>query len=110
MFLDDQPVEAADSWYPASVARGTPLAEPRKIRGGAVTLLAGLGYVASEAREDIAFRAAADQEADALGLPAGTPVIVLSRTILSADDVPFEASVMVMVAEGRRLRYQLAVG
>jgi DNA-binding GntR family transcriptional regulator len=110
MLLDGQPVELTDSWYPEEIAAGTALADPRKIKGGAVTLLAGLGYVVHEAREDIAFRGATVGEAGELGLRAGTPVIVLSRTCLTAGGVPFEVSVMVMVAEGRHLRYRLIAG
>jgi DNA-binding GntR family transcriptional regulator len=107
MFLDDRPVELTDSWYPVHVADGTALTSTGKIKGGAVTLLSDLGYVVHEAREDIAFRAATEPEAAELRLPAGTPVIVLSRTCLTSEGVPFEASVMVMVAEGRHLRYRL---
>jgi GntR family transcriptional regulator len=110
MLLDGQPVELTDSWYPAKIAAGTALAAPGKIRGGAVTLLGSLGYAVHEAREDITVRAAAAGEAAELGLPVGTPVIVLSRTCLTAEGTPFEASVMVMVAEGRHLRYRLTAG
>lgn len=107
MLLDDRPVELTDSWYPAQIAAGTALAAPGKIKGGAVTLLAGLGYAVHEAREDITFRATTAGEAAELELQAGTPAIVLSRTCLTVEGVPFEASVMVMVAEGRHLRYRL---
>jgi GntR family transcriptional regulator len=110
MLLDGQPVELTDSWYPAHVAAGTALAAPAKIRGGAITLLGSLGYAVNEAREDITFRGAAAGEAAELGLPAGTPVIVLCRTCLTADGTPFEASVMVMVAADRQLRYRLVAG
>jgi DNA-binding GntR family transcriptional regulator len=110
MLLDGQAVELTDSWYPAKIAAGTALAGPGKIRGGSVTLLAGLGYAVHEAREDIVFRAATDSEAAELGLSPGTPVIMLSRTCLTDAGVPFEASVMVMVAEGRHLRYRLIAG
>lgn len=110
MLLDGQPVELTDSWYPAEIAEGTALAAPGKIRGGAVTLLADMGYAVHEAREDIVFRSATGDEAAELGLSPGTPVIVLSRTCLNADGVAFEASVMVMVAEGRHLRYRLVAG
>jgi len=110
MFLDDRPVELTDSWYPVEIAGGTTLAETGKIKGGAVTLLAGIGYPVHEAREDITFRGATSGEAAELGLAAGTPVIVLSRTCLNAEGVVFESSVMVMVAEGRHLRYRLVAG
>ncbi|MFB4300337.1 GntR family transcriptional regulator [Actinomadura sp. NTSP31] len=107
MLLDGRPVELTDSWYPAEIAEGTALATPGKIKGGAVTVLAGMGYPVHEAREDIVFRGATADEAAELGSSAGTPVIVLSRTCLNADGVAFETSVMVMIAEGRHLRYRL---
>ncbi|MEU0517976.1 UTRA domain-containing protein [Streptosporangium sp. NPDC006007] len=107
MLLDDRPVELTDSWYPERIAAGTALASPEKIKGGAVTLLADLGYAVHEAREDITFRAATADEASELEIPAGTPVITLFRTCLTAEGEPFEASVMVMVAENRHLRYRL---
>lgn len=110
MLLDGQPVELTDSWYPTGIAGGTALATPGKIKGGAVTLLAEMGYAVHEAREDIVFRGATGDEAAELDLPPGTPVIVLSRTCLNAEGVAFEASVMVMIAEGRHLRYRLVAG
>ena len=110
VLLDGKPIETADSWYPASIASATPLAQPRKIKGGAVTLLAGLGYVAREALDDISVRGATEPEAELLSLQVGAPVIVVFRTTVSEHDVPFEATVMVMVPEDRHLRYPLSVG
>ncbi|MDA0565259.1 UTRA domain-containing protein [Streptomonospora sp. S1-112] len=110
MSLDDRPVELTDSWYPADIAAGTALAEAGKIKGGAVTLLADLGYAVHEAREEIEVRGATQGEAAELRLAAGAPVIVLRRTCLTAEGRPFEVSVMAMVPEGRRLRYRLIAG
>jgi GntR family transcriptional regulator len=110
VFLDDKPIEIVDSWYPASIASATLLAEPRKIKGGAVTLLADMGYVARGALDDVSVRGATRQEAGLLGLPPRAPVIVVFRTTVSESDVPFEATVMVMVPEDRHLRYPLSPG
>ena len=111
VFLDGAPVELVDSWYPASVAAGTALAGPGKIKGGAVTLLAGMGYVARGALDDISVRGATEAEADLLAVSAGAPVIVVFRVVEAAETgVPFEATVMTMVPEGRHLRYPLAAG
>jgi GntR family transcriptional regulator len=110
VLLDGKPIETVDSWYPASIASATALAEPRKIKGGAVTLLADMGYVARGALDDISVRGATGPEADLLGLQAGAPVIVVFRTAVSERDVPFEATVMVMVPEDRHLRYPLSAG
>jgi DNA-binding GntR family transcriptional regulator len=109
MLFNEQPVELTDSYYPASIARGTPLAEFRKIRGGAVSLLADLGYTPRHAREDVAARLAVPAERAVLRLGDNECVLLLSRLLITEKDQPIEASVMTMVATGRRLRYQLSV-
>lgn len=107
MLLDDHPVELVDSYYPATVARGTRLAEPRKIPGGAVAFLAGLGHPARQVREDVSARLATPDERATLRLDDPSCVLLLTRTLIAGNEVPVEASVMTMVADGRRLRYEL---
>jgi GntR family transcriptional regulator len=107
MLFDDHPVELVDSYYPAALARGTRLAESRKIPGGAVTFLADLGYPARRVREDVSARLATPEERSALQLEAPSCVLLLARTLTTENDLPVEASVMTMVADGRRLRYEL---
>jgi DNA-binding GntR family transcriptional regulator len=107
MLFDDHPVELTDSYYPATIARGTPLADPRKIRGGAVAFLADLGYPPRRVREDVSARFATPTEQAALQLGDPACVLMLSRTLITDNDLPVEASVMTMVADGRRLRYEL---
>ncbi|MEU3522189.1 UTRA domain-containing protein [Streptomyces sp. NPDC006654] len=104
IMLDDQPVELADSYYSARVARGTPLAAAGKIRGGAITLLASMGFV-PEANpvEDVGPAIATTSQCDALNLPPGTPVLVLTRLTRSTTGEPIEVSVMTMT---RHLRYR----
>lgn len=109
MRVDGQPIELTDSYYPPAIARGTALAEHRKIRGGAPTLLAELGYRAGHVVEDVESRMPTEQERSALDLTSGEPVLVLSRLTLSHRDEPMEASLMVMRARGRRLRYETEV-
>ncbi|MEE6269145.1 UTRA domain-containing protein [Streptomyces diastatochromogenes] len=104
ILLDSQPVELADSYYPAHIARGTGLAEMGKIPGGAVTLLAKLGFTAeSDPLEDVAAAAATTSECEALGLPARTPVLVLTRFTTSTLGTPMEVSIMTMT---RHLQYR----
>lgn len=110
VLLDGLPVELADSYYPARVAAGTGLAEPRKVPGGAVTLLAQLGYVAGHVEETVTARMPTEAEREALRLGDRDPVIVLSRLVLSGDDQPMEACVMTMTASDRALRYRLRLG
>ncbi|MFD0204041.1 MULTISPECIES: GntR family transcriptional regulator [Saccharothrix] len=107
MLFNDHPVELVDSYYPANIARGTRLAEHRKIPGGAVALLADLGYPPRRVREDVSARLATPDERAALALDDPSCVLVLARALVTESDLPVEASVMTMVAEGRRLRYEL---
>ncbi|MFB7939762.1 GntR family transcriptional regulator [Streptomyces sp. NPDC056049] len=106
ILLDDRPVELADSYYPVSVAGGTALAEPRKVPGGAVTLLGRLGYVGAEVVEDVSAGLATPEEREHLGLSEGSAVLRLLRLTRTADGTPMEASLMTMPA-GRHLTYRL---
>ncbi|MEU1731360.1 UTRA domain-containing protein [Streptosporangium sp. NPDC020145] len=109
MLLNSQPVELTDSYYPASIARGTRLAEPQKVLGGAVALLAGLGYTPRHAGEDISARPPNDEERQLLQLPSDEWVLVLSRVLRTDAGLPVEASTMTMLARGRHLHYALSL-
>ncbi|WP_248966018.1 UTRA domain-containing protein [Sphaerisporangium perillae] len=106
MLVDERPVELTDSYYPATVAAGTPLAEAKKIPGGAPTLLAEIGYSPDEVYEDISIRAPTREEADLLHVQDESLVVVLFRVVMAAGRIPFEASVMTMLPEGRHFRYR----
>jgi GntR family transcriptional regulator len=110
--LDDRPVEISESWYPLPVADGTALADDKPIRGGALRLLAELGYTAVRHIEDIAV---IDPPADAAEVLGTLPVLELIRASYTAAGEPFEVAVMLMsreMAPGvvRRLRYELRSG
>ncbi|GAB3161340.1 hypothetical protein GCM10027059_11260 [Myceligenerans halotolerans] len=107
MLLDDRPVELVDSYYPASIARDTRLAEMSKIPGGAVAHLASLGYPPRRVVEDVTARLATPVEAEEFGLELPAAVVELVRVIFSDDDRPVEASVMLSPADARRLRYEI---
>ncbi|KUP97963.1 hypothetical protein AC529_04090 [Thermobifida cellulosilytica TB100] len=110
MLFDGRPVELTHSYYPTPIASGTELAEPRKIPGGAPTLLARLGYPPHEVVEDISVRQATAVEAAELEITEGHPVLVLFRVTRAFDGTAFEASMMIMRPEGRHLRYRIMVG
>ncbi|WP_308312596.1 UTRA domain-containing protein [Streptomyces sp. ISL-11] len=107
ILLDGSPVELADSYYPARVAAGTALAEPRKVPGGAVTLLADLGYTATRVEEAVTARMPTESEREALELGDNEPVLVLSRIVFAGDGLPMEACEMTMTAKERTLRYRM---
>lgn len=108
ILLDGDVIELADSYYPLSVARGTALTEKRKIKGGAPTLLAELGYRPRHVTEDLEFRPANEFECTTLALPDGASVLTLLRTTSTEDGSPYEVQLMVMKAP-RRLHYEIEV-
>ncbi len=110
IYLDDCPVELTDSFYPLSIAAGTALAEPGKIRGGAVTLLASLGHVGRHVQEDVTARPPTAEDRETFALGEHDPVLVLTRLIRDEHDHPIEVDVMTMPARNGRLRYELKVG
>ncbi|MGO4417558.1 GntR family transcriptional regulator [Streptomyces sp. MCAF7] len=110
MYLDGQPCELTDSCYPAHIAVGTGLARTAKIRGGAVALLAELGYVGRRVREDVTARMPDEQERELLRTAELEPVMCLERVILDGDDRPIQADLITMPAHRQRLRYELRMG
>jgi DNA-binding GntR family transcriptional regulator len=108
ILLDGTPVELADSYYPLDIARDTPLAEHRKIKGGAPRILAELGYAPRAADEDISARLPDRREQDLLGIGQWEPVLDMLRAIRSQDR-PVEVTVMTKVGALSRLHYELTV-
>ena len=106
ILLDNDPVELSDSYYPATIAAGTRLADPRKIPGGAVRLLADLGYVGEDTVEHVRADIAAEEQAGLLGLAPGSAVLQLVRINATREGTPFEVSIMTMPPE-RHLTYRL---
>jgi GntR family transcriptional regulator len=95
---DDHPVELADSYYPESMAAGTPLAENRKIKGGAVRVLADLGLTPLQVSEHVTARRPTDQEQELLDIAADEPLLVLTRISRAATGQPVEYAMMRTVA------------
>jgi Transcriptional regulators len=108
MRRNGRPVELTDSYYPLSIATGTALAERRKIKGGAPTLLASLGHHPAEVAEDVTVRITSAAERAALELAADAPVLALLRTTTSQAQEAIEVSMMTMLP-GAKLHYEIEV-
>jgi len=104
--VDGAPVELVSSHFPTERlgVDAAPLGGPRQIKGGAVRLLADLGWTAAANVEDVSAETAAEHAVP--GIDAHTPVLVTRRTVLNAERVPFEYTVMV-AWDRRRQRYTL---
>jgi GntR family transcriptional regulator len=109
MRLDGRPFELTDSYYRRAIAAGTPLAEPKKIKGGALAVLAEQGKRPRRIREDVSTRPATDLERALLELDDSQWVLILFRATMAEDGTPIEVSVMTMVPANRRLTYELTL-
>ncbi|GIH91904.1 GntR family transcriptional regulator [Planobispora siamensis] len=106
LLLDGEPVELSWSYYPASIAAGSALAAPGKIRGGAPRVLAELGYPERRMVDRLSVRPPTTLEAEELEIPQGVSVIRQFRVIYSDDERPVEASVLVKPGHLYELVYE----
>lgn len=110
MYIDDEPVELTDSYYPLEVAADTALENPGRIPGGAVTLLAGLGYAAHHADEAVDLDShPTPTEAELLDVEPSTRVVRIRRVVKTAADTPFETMEIVMLPAGRTLHHRVII-
>ena len=107
LLLDGEPAELVWSYYCADIARGTPLAEQRKIRGGSPAVLADLGYQPHNAVDQVSARLATVAEFVALRLPEDMPVLRQFRVVYSAGHQPIEVTVMIKSAQKYEIQYEL---
>ncbi|MFJ6570016.1 GntR family transcriptional regulator [Streptomyces sp. NPDC091292] len=108
--LDGEPAELVASYYPVDIARGTPITERRRIRGGTPVLLAELGFPPHRSVDDVSARVPTQEQCAALLLPGNLPVLRTLRVVFSADERPVEATVMVKAGHLYELRYEFTPG
>lgn len=107
MFLDGRPVQLADSYFALGVAAGTALARDEKVLRGIPSLLDEMGYATAECEEYVTARMPTTDEANALALSVGVPVIEQLRVTKTAGDVPIQCEVFLLAADRHRLKYVL---
>ncbi|MFE9850296.1 GntR family transcriptional regulator [Streptomyces sp. NPDC005576] len=107
--LNDEPAELVHSYYPAELARGTRLADRRKIPGGSPTLLADMGYPPREQVDEVAARTATTEEYELLEIPGDTPVLEIFRVVYSDDRRPIEVTVLVKPGHLYKMGYHLSI-
>jgi GntR family transcriptional regulator len=105
--LDDEPAELVHSYYPVELARGTRLADRRKIPGGSPTLLADMGYPQRGQVDEVSTRPATTQEYELLELPGDVPVLEVFRVVYSDDQRPIEVTVLVKPGHLYKMGYHL---
>ncbi|MDT0345353.1 GntR family transcriptional regulator [Streptomyces litchfieldiae] len=105
---DDEPVELVKSYYPLEIARGTPMMERRKIKGGTPTLLAELGHPPRRSVDRVSARVPTQEQYTALRLPSSLPILRTLRVVYSDEERPIEVTVMAKAGHLYELRYEFA--
>ncbi|MFI1509186.1 GntR family transcriptional regulator [Streptomyces sp. NPDC020597] len=108
LLVDDEPAELVESYYPLDVARGTPLAERRRIRGGAPALLTRLGHPPRLSTDRVCARVPTQHQYQALRLTGAMPVLRTLRVVRGDDGRPVEVTVMVKAGHLYELQYEFA--
>jgi GntR family transcriptional regulator len=106
-FLDDQPAELVDSYYPIELARGTRLADRRLIPGGSPALLNEMGYPTRSQDDALGARPATTDEYVHLEIPRDVPVIEIFRIVYSDDQRPIEVSILVKPSHRFKMGYHV---
>ncbi|MCX5407912.1 GntR family transcriptional regulator [Streptomyces sp. NBC_00335] len=106
--IEGEPAELVSSYYPPDLARGTALAEPRRIRGGTPTLLTELGFPPRHSMDRLSARVATQEQYTALRLPGDLPVLRTLRAVYGAEGQPIEVTVMVKAGHLYELQYEFA--
>jgi len=105
LLLDDEPTELVHNHYPLSIARGTPLQDRRKIKGGAPALLEARGHSPGRVEDVIMTRPPTVDEFETLDLPTEVPVLRTFRITFDQDQTPIETTTSVKAGHRFKLRY-----
>jgi GntR family transcriptional regulator len=105
--LDGEPVETAVSYIPASLARGTKVAEPDTGPGGIYARLEDLGHTLSHFIEEVSVRMPTPEERRRLHLGTGVPVMIVVRTAYETGGRPVEVCDTVKAGPSYVLEYRI---
>lgn len=107
MSLDETPVQLAVSRLPRTITKNTAIEQENTGTGGVHARLEEAGHQLGHFTEVVGARMPTPHEASALQLPAGTPVITVTRVAYDTDDKPLELNEMVLNSSRYELTYDL---
>lgn len=107
MFADERPVQMAASRLSDDLVHGTAVEQENTGPGGIYARLEELGRGPTHFTEIVRARMPAPEEASALQLTGGTPVLLITRVAYDSDGRPVEMNDMVLAADHYELVYEL---
>jgi len=111
MSADGSPVQLATSYEPAATTAQTPVPFPEQgtfAGRGVVERMQAIGIGVDQVVEEISVRPALSAEAAVLGIPAGSPVLLIERSHRCGEQT-VETGEIVIAADRFRLRYRFPV-
>lgn len=107
--VDGQPSALADAYFPLALVEGTAVAGAGKVKGGTDRAMAELGLEATMRRDEITARMPTPEEAQALQIAGGVPVVLVVGTEFAGEneDQPVEVYSLVLPADRHRLVYEV---
>ncbi len=100
MWADDEVAQVQDSWMPAAVVEGTPLADHAKVTGGVYAALSAAGVDLAAVTEEVTARVPTGDEQRRMRLGDAVPVLEIWRITRDGDGRVVE--VLRTVANARR--------
>lgn len=107
-YLDGQPFNLNDSFYPFELVQGSEIVNPADVAHGTNQTLTNLGYEQVRAIDEIEARMPLPDEATRLELGPGTPVALHRVTGYTADDRPVRHTVNVLVGSKHVIVFERA--
>lgn len=104
---DGQPTELATSYIPWAIASGTEMTKENPGPGGIYARIEEAGHRLARFSEEVTARMPTQDEARALQLAPGAPVLTLVRVAYDTDGQPVEVCDTVMSADHYTLSYEL---
>ncbi|MGW5677546.1 GntR family transcriptional regulator [Streptomyces sp. NPDC003860] len=107
--VEGEPVQAAISYLPADLVRGSAITQKDTGPGGTYARLAELGAGPVQFVEELRARMPSNDEVDRLRLAEGTPIVEIYRTALTKDGRAVEVNRMLLNAGVYVMEYHVSI-
>jgi len=104
--VDGEPHNLNDTWYPETIAKGTPIMYPADVKQGTIALLEDLGYVQARYTDELTARMPTPEESSRLRIPEGIVPVMVHYRIGYTKDGPLKLTITVWPADRARIIYE----
>jgi GntR family transcriptional regulator len=106
--VDDEPFSISTSFWPMSIAKGTPIEQPYDMQPGPLAWLAEHGHEQVRVCDQINSRMPTPEESDVLRLQPGAPVTDHMRTGYDVAGQPLRVTATILPGDRFVIRYELS--